>query len=304
MASAPKIGLDKVYVASLTTDDGTNVPTYGTPVLLAGAAKMTGNPNGSLVTDWGDNGPYFTMNARGNLQATLDLIDADPSVLATMLGQTRSSGITQEGILDQAPYYALGFRVWIGGLDSSGNKIYEYFWYLKGKFAVPEQGAETKKETLSPQHTVLSAEFVKLAYNDVLCTHGRTDYSLAAATASAWFNQPVYAATQSVSAVTVSSVAGSSSAHTITVTFGKGSSETFSLIAPTDDSTITVSVVSTGLLLAGAYTYTPSAAGTTPTIVIANANIGAVAYLVTVTNRVVDNNGVHVTAKSSLVTPS
>lgn len=299
---APKIGLDKVYVASLTTDDGTNVPTYGTPVLLAGAAKMTGNPNGTLVTDWGDNGPFFTMNARGNLQASMELIDIDPAVLAAVLGQTRANGITQEGILDQAPYYAVGFRVWIGGLDSLGAKIYEYFWYLKGKFTIPEQGAETKKETISPQHTTLSAEFVKLAYNDVMCVHGRTDYSLTTAAAAAWFNQPVTSASASLTAVTVGTIVGSASAHTITIPFAK-SGETFSLATPAAGD-ITVSVVSTGSLVAGTYTYTPSAAGTAPSIVIYNANISGVAYLVSVTSDVVDNNGVHVTALSQLVTPA
>ena len=299
---APKIGLDKVYVASLTTDDGTNVPTYGTPVLLAGAAKMTGNPNGTLVTDWGDNGPFFTMNARGNLQASMELIDIDPAVLAAVLGQTRANGITQEGILDQAPYYAVGFRVWIGGLDSLGAKIYEYFWYLKGKFTIPEQGAETKKETISPQHTTLSAEFVKLAYNDVMCVHGRTDYSLTTAAAAAWFNQPVTSASASLTAVTVGTIAGSALAHTITIPFAK-SGETFSLATPAAGD-ITVSVVSTGLLLSGTTTYTASVAGTAPTITIANINIAAVAYLVSVTSDVVDNNGVHVTPLSQLVTPA
>ena len=302
MASAPKIGLDKVYVASLTSDAGTLAPVYGTPVALAGAASLTGNPNGELVTDWGDNGPYFTMNGRGNLQATLELIDVDPAVLAAVLGQTRANGITQEGIFDQSPYYALGFRVWIGGVDSLGAKIYEYFWYLKGKFSIPEQGAETKKETISPQHTTLNAEFVKLAYNDVMCTHGRTDFDLSTATAAAWFTAPVYNSSQSLSAVTFASVAGSASGHTITLTFSKGSSESFALVAPTDASQILVSVVSTGAPLAGTSTYAVSAASASPTLTITNTNIAGVAYLVYVVG-LKDVNGVTVTPLSKLVTP-
>lgn len=294
--AAPKIGVDSVYVASLTTDT-TLALSYGTPALLAGAAKVTGNPNGALVTDWGDNAAFYTVNARGNLQLSLELIDLDPAILAAVLGQTRANGITEEAFNNQSPYYAMGFRVWYGGTD------YEYFWYLKGKFTIPEQGAETKKNTVSPQHTTLTAEFVKPTYTENVCVHGRTGYSLATATASAWFSQPVYNSSQSLSAVTFASVAGSTSAKTITLTFSKGSSESFSLVAPLDDSQITVSVVSTGSVIAGTNTYTVSAAGTSPTVTIANSNISGVAYLVSV-HGLRDINGVAVTYASKLVTPA
>lgn len=296
--AAPKIGLDKVYVAPLTSDTALGVaPVYGTPALLAGAAKVTGNPNGSLVTDYGDNAGFYTANSRGNLQLTLELIDVDPAILASVLGQTRANYITQEGYDDSSPYYAMGFRVWYGTTD------YEYFWYLKGKFTIPEQGAETKKNTISPQHTTLTAEFVKLLYNDVVCVHGRTGYGLASATATSWFNTPVYSSGQSLSAVTFASVAGSISAKTITLTFSKGSSESFALVAPTDDSQISVSVVSTGLILAGTTTYAASAASTSPTVTLTNTNIAGVPYLVHV-HGLKDTNGVACTYASKLVTPA
>jgi phi13 family phage major tail protein len=309
MEYGPKIGLDKVYVAAL--DDGTDLitgaPTYQTPVLLSGAASMKGNPNGTLITDWGDNGPYFVTNTRGNLQASLDLIDVDPVVLAQLLGQTRAGGITEEGSLDQSPWYAMGFRVWIGGTDTGSvdpaDRIYEYFWYAKGKFTIPEQGADTKKETISPQHTVLTAEFARLNYNNVLCTRSRTNATgVVSATISGWFTAPVISSGQSLTAVTVGTIVGASGAKTITVPFAK-SAETFSL-SPIADGDITVSVVSTGALIAGTSTYSYSAAGAAPTITIANTNIAAVAYLVSVTNDVKDSNGVHVTPKSQLVTPA
>lgn len=302
MEKGPKIGLDKVYVAALSADDGSVAPSWGTPQLLAGAAKLTGNPNGNLITDWGDNGPFFVTNSRGNLQATLELIDVDPAVLASLLGQTRANGITQEGALDQAPWYALGFRVWIGGLEGS-DKIYEYFWYLKGKFTIPEQGAETKKATISPQHTTLTAEFAKLQYNDVLSTHARTNGAgVAAATITNWFNAPVYSSAYSATEVTLSSAVGNASAHTITLTFDK-SGETFALRQPATAQEVLVIVDSTGLLIAGATTFTPGAPGTAPTLVISNPNIAAVEYKVAVVS-LKDSNGVTVTPESLSVTPA
>ena len=302
MEKGPKIGLDKVYVAALSADDGTIAPTWGTPQLLSGAAKLTGNPNGNLVTDWGDNGPFFVTNSRGNLQATLELIDVDPVVLAEILGQVRANGITQEGALDQSPWYALGFRVWIGGLEGA-DKIYEYFWYLKGKFTVPEQGAETKKDTISPQHTTLNAEFAKLNFNDVLSTHARSNgVGVAASTITNWFNAPVYESAFSATPVTLSSGAGVASTHKITLTFGK-SGETFSLRQPTDPLEVSVVVDSTGLLIAGTTTFVPSAEGVAPTLEITNANITNVKYIVFV-NGLKDSNGVKVTPKSIAVTPT
>jgi len=305
MERGPKIGLDKVYIASLTsgTDVEGGTATYGAPVLLSGAASFVGNPNGAMGTDWGDNGQYFTMNTRGNMQATLDLIDVDPVVKAQILGQTRANGVTQETPVDQSPYYAVGFRVWIGGSESGAN-IYEYVWYLKGKFAVPEDGGETYKGAFAPKHTILTAEFVKLVSNGNLSTRARSNASdVVPGTITNWFNAPVLSASMSTTAVTLSSGAGSISGKTITLTFGK-SGETFSLTPPISPNAVTVSVVSTGLILAGTYTYTASAAGAAPTLTIANANIAGVAYLVTVTNELVDSNGVGVTKKSILVTPA
>jgi hypothetical protein len=194
------------------------------------------------------------------------------------------------------------FRIWFGGLDSLGAKIYEYVSLPKGKFAVPESGAETKKETISFQHVTLSGEFARLEVNGLMNIHGRTDESLPAAAAAAWFTAPTWSLTQSSTAVTVGTITGADTANTITIPFAK-SGETFSMVAPAAGD-ITVSVVSTGALIAGASTYALSVAGIAPTITITNPNVTAVAYLVTVTSDVKDTNGVSVTPYSQLVTPA
>jgi phi13 family phage major tail protein len=304
MDASPKIGVDMVYVAPLT--DGTDVeggtPVWGTPVRLSGAASVKANPNGSIVTDYADNGPFFIANARGNLQLALDMVDVDPDVRAAILGQTRANGITQEGTLDQAPYYAVGFRVWYGGKDGGAN-VYEYFWYMKGKFTVPEDGADTKKETVAPQHVMLNCEFAKLRANDAIVVRARTNAAgIVATTITNWFNSVVYKTTQSLTAVTVGTVVGDASDNTLTIPFAK-SGETFQMVAPSAGD-ITVSVVSTGLPIAGTSTYAVSVAGVAPTITITNANIAEVEYLITITNRVKDANGVAVALTSQLVTPA
>jgi CRISPR/Cas system CMR-associated protein Cmr5 small subunit len=57
-------------------------------------------------------------------------------------------------------------------------------------------------------------------------------------------------------------------------------------------------------LIAGTTTITASVAGTAPTLILANTNLAAVAYLVSVTSDVKDTNGVSITPKSQLVTPA
>lgn len=205
MAGNPKIGLDQVYVAPLI--EGSDVvggtPSWGTPVLLAGAVKAQLNPNGSVATDWGDNGPFFIGSSVGNLQMALELIDFDPDVHAAVLGASRANGITVEGSLDQSPWYAMGFRVWLGGKDSLGNNIYEYFWCLKGKFSKPEMGGDTKKESLAFGHTTLNAEFARLNVNNAISTHARTDKGASSALIAAWFTAPVYKTTVDLGALSV-----------------------------------------------------------------------------------------------------
>jgi phi13 family phage major tail protein len=299
---APMIGLDGCYLAKLSTDVSGGSPTWSTPVAVPGIVKASIKANGSLITDWADNRQFFLTNSRGNTQGSFEFVDIDPALLADMLGQTRANGISEERPLDQSNYYAIGFKVWIGGTKSDGTAIYRYVWLLKGKFALPDLDGESKKEQISPKHVSLSAEFIAInGGSNQIMTSGRNDWDLTIG--ATWFNQPIYSSGVSLSAVTVGTATGSSSGHTLTIPFTKGSSETFTLVAPTDDTEIVITANTTGLLLAGTNAYVASVAGTAPTIVITNANIAAGSYNVAVVN-VKDNNGVKATSKAQDVTVS
>ena len=132
----PRIGLDNVVIAQLISDDENGV-VYDTPIALKGAVNATVNPNSDVAVDYADNGAFFAMNNRANTEVSLEMTNVDPATLALMLGQSRSGGVTVETAMDSSPYFAMGFRVWIGGTDANGNKIYEYMWLAKGKFSVP-----------------------------------------------------------------------------------------------------------------------------------------------------------------------
>lgn len=217
----PVIGLDNVVIAELLSDDVNGV-TYDTPIALKGAVNASVNPNSDVAVDYADNGPFFVMNNRGNTELSLELTNVDPAVLAKMLGQKRSGGITVETPMDSAPYFAMGFRVWVGGTDENGNKIYEYMWLAKGKFSVPESGAETKKESVSFQHKNMTAQFVATIFvpngqdSGTICTHCRSDVDTSSAVIANWFNAPVVSVASQANTITVTSAAQVSDKLTIT----------------------------------------------------------------------------------------
>ena len=231
---APKIGLDNVVIAPVLSD-GPDGISYGNVISLKGAVNASVNPNSDVAVDFADNGPFFAASNRGNTEMSLELIDVDTDVLAQMLGQKKENGITVETPLDQSPDFAMGFRVWLAGKDDNGNNRYQYFWYAKGKFSVPETGGETKTDSLSFGHVNMTAQFVQTQYvpegydTGVICTHLRTDDPTVDSTVKAnWFNAPVIETSVDATALTVSATA---SEGVVTITATKASGAT-AKIAP------------------------------------------------------------------------
>lgn len=302
-AENPKIGLDNVVIAKLLSDDGVNVPVYDTPIPLRGAVTASVNPNSSVETDYADNGAFFVTGNRANTEMSLELTNVDPATLALMLGQRRANGITVETPLDQAPYFALGFRVWIGGTDADGNKIFQYVWYTKGKFSVPESGGNTKAESIEFQHVSLTAQFVPTLYkadgnSGTVCTHCRSDIDTPASLIASWFNAPVFDVSVDTSKLTVA-IAEGSTPGTITVTGTKASGEdcVFAAASVILGSTLIVTD-SNGALVPGSVAVEDDEITFTPTVAFTSSDV----VTVTVTNGVKDINGVSATPATDSVT--
>lgn len=289
----PTIGLDHVVIAPLISDDENGV-VYGDVIELKGAVTATVNPNSSVETDFGDNGAFFVVNNRGITEMTLEMVGVDPAIQAQMLGQKRVNGITRETGMDSSPYFAVGFRVWVGGTDDNGNKIYKLVWYAKGKFSVPESGAETKKDSVNFQHPTMSAQFSSTQFipagetEGTICVHCRTDADVSANTVAHWFDAPIVALSADTGAVTVSAALSDGN---IILTGAKVGGGSFAFASET--AKIGASIVladSEGASVAG--TVVLSGASTAPTITITPA--GTVAKVI-VTNQLKDTNGVGVT---------
>lgn len=232
MNEAPKIGLDNVVIAKVLSDNAEGI-TFGPVIPLKGAVNATVNPNSDVAVDFADNGPFFSASNRGNTELNLEMIDVDVDVLAQLLGQKKVNGITVETPLDQSSDYALGFRVWLAGKDANGNNRYQYFWYAKGKFSVPETGGETKTDSLNFGHISVTAQFVQTQFvpngqeTGTICTHIRTDDpSVPASVKTNWFNAPVVQTASDDSALTVTASMNATN-HKVTFTGAKESGASF-----------------------------------------------------------------------------
>ena len=298
MNEAPKIGLDNVVIAKVLSDSSEGI-SFGEVIALKGAVNATVNPNSDVAVDFADNGPFFSASNRGNTELNLEMIDVDVDVLAQLLGQRKVNGITVETPLDQSSDYALGFRVWLAGKDGSGNNRYQYFWYAKGKFSVPETGGETKTDSLNFGHISVTAQFVQTKFvpngqeTGTICTHIRTDDpSVPASVKANWFNAPVVQTASDDSELTVT-VAYSNSKVTFTGAKDSGASFVFAKGSVINGQTIGV-LDANGDLVVGEYTVGTTASAS-PTIVFtpsADAETPASAF---VTNGLKDSFGVGAT---------
>ena len=297
----PKIGLSGLVLAKVLSDDENGI-VYDTPVSIPGAVVATINPNSSVETDYADDGAFFAQNNRGNTELSLEMIDITPENEAMMLGQKRTNGVTVETDLDQSPYFAFGGKILLAGSDDNGDAVYEYIWYAKGKFSVPESGGETKKDSITFGHKNLTAQFVKTQYvpdgqkSGTICTHCRTDdANVPASVISGWFNQPVIQTAQSLSAVTVSATVSNGK---LILTGAKGTSESFTFAESSAIVGQTIVVFDdNGKSMEGTLAFGGSSTSPTITFTKATSETGTITA-VTVTSGLKDSNGVGVTPMS------
>lgn len=297
--SNPVIGLDNVVIAKMLSDDANGV-TYDTPIAIPGAVNATVNPNSDIAVDYADNGAFFAMNNRGNTELALEITNLDPDTKALMLGQTRSGGVTVETSMDSSPYFAMGFRVWIGGTDENGDKIFEYMWLAKGKFSVPESGAETKKESVSFQHKNMTAQFMSTNYvpsgqtSGTICTSCRSDSDVSSTVIANWFDAPVISVASQSNTITVTSATYAD--DVLTILFAATNATT---IASATATATNITVLDTnGDVIEGTFaqgvtasatpsiTFTPTDSSDVPVTVVVGSGVKDV-YNVSVTPKVV-----------------
>lgn len=298
MEQRPRIGLSGLVLAQVLSDDENGI-VYDTPFRIPGAVVATINPNSSVETDYADDGAFFAQNNRGNTELSLEMIDITPESEALMLGQKRVNGVTIETDLDQSPYFAFGGRILRAGSDEGGDAVYEYIWYAKGKFSVPESGGETKRDSLTFGHKNLTAQFVKTQFvpdgqkSGTIGAKCRTDDpEVPASLIENWFNAPVISVAQNTGAFTVTAAGGSNNTVILTGSKEGGANVSFGRASAKLGETIIV-VDSSGELVDGTIAFGGTA--TAPTITFTPAEDENAPAGVTVTSGLKDNFGIGAT---------
>lgn len=170
MGKSVAIGLTKLHYAILTTDRApkTDSPTdpgelvYEDPVRLPGAITANFSPNASNDTLFADDGPYDTASTLGAMSLELNVADIPPKHRAVLLGCTydENTGMVKDSANDIPPYVAVGCAV------KKSNGSDRLIWYLKGKFAAPDDNNQTKADSINWNTPTITGNFLKRDYDD------------------------------------------------------------------------------------------------------------------------------------------
>ena len=140
-----KRGLSNVFAAEVTGDDNEQTGGYktGTPFHLIPAGEMSRTVENEKTNVYFDNVVFYQSGMEGATEITISGAALRPADVAKLLGKHVDE--TTGAVLDTGEYtekyYALGGET----ENSDGTK--EYFWFLKGTFAAPEQNDKTKDDT-------------------------------------------------------------------------------------------------------------------------------------------------------------
>ena len=185
LATGVPIGLRELHYALLLTDTTGSV-TYGPAVPIIGAITANINPNPSIESLFGDDGPMETATALGKIEVEFSATNINPDIIAAMLGHTidETTGVMLYKSTDTPPWLAFGFKA----LKSNGK--YKYVWLTKGMFSEPETKHETKSDKIEFQPGTLKGQFAKRIFDDAWKADVDEDYSAGALTkAGTWFTK-------------------------------------------------------------------------------------------------------------------
>lgn len=153
-----RVGVSNFYYAKQTKDDITGV-TYDAPVRIPGLISVSISPASNTNTLYADNGPAEVAESLGEITVEVDLKDLTIEHQAALLGHTATGGVMTSAAGDVAPYVAILFE----GLKANGKK--KFVKLLKGKFAIPNDSYETKKDSVTFQTDKISGKFVIRDYD-------------------------------------------------------------------------------------------------------------------------------------------
>lgn len=159
MSFTLKRGLDEVYVAEVTKDTIEEFTT-GTPFKLIPAGEMSVTVDGDSSNYWFDNSVFAIVGREGSSEITISGAGMRPADIAKITGKEVDT--TTGAVLDDGAYIE---KYWaFGARKKNIDGTFEYFWFMKGAFANPDESAKTEGEDNDATGTELTYKAVQTIY--------------------------------------------------------------------------------------------------------------------------------------------
>lgn len=159
MSFTLKRGLDELFVAEVTADTAEEFIT-GTPFKLIPAGEMGVAVDKDAANYWFDNGVFAIVGREGSSEITISGAGMRPADIAKLNGKEVDADTG--AVFDDGAYAE---KYWaFGGRKKNIDGTYEYFWFMKGSFAIPDDAAKTEGEDTDATGT-------ELVYTAIQTTH-------------------------------------------------------------------------------------------------------------------------------------
>lgn len=160
-----KRGLKNLYAAEVTADTESTL-TYGTPFKLTAAGEMTRTVDSEKLDVWFDDTVFDTFGKENATEISITGAALRAEDIAKLTGKHVDS--TTGGVIDSgafAPkYYAL-----IGQTEATDGTI-QYFSFLKGTFAIPDENDKTKDDTTDYNGMTLTFSAIRTVHEFTIGT--------------------------------------------------------------------------------------------------------------------------------------
>lgn len=151
MSFTLKRGLDEIFVAEVTKDTADEFTT-GKPFKLIPAGEMSAAVDGDSTNYWFDNGVFAIVGREGSTEITISGAGMRPADIAKLAGKDVDPDTG--AVLDSGAYTE---KYWaFGGRKKNIDGTFEYFWFTKGSFAIPDESAKTEGEDTDATGTELT----------------------------------------------------------------------------------------------------------------------------------------------------
>lgn len=191
MSFTLKRGLDELYVAEVTADTAEEFVT-ATPFKLIPAGEMGVTVDKDAANYWFDNSVFAIVGREGSSEITISGAGMRPADIAKLNGKTVDE--TTGAVFDDGAYTE---KYWaFGGRKKNIDGTFEYFWFQKGSFAIPDDAAKTEGEDTDATGTELTYTAIQTTHKfdatGKVCKRVVIDTETSQITAEAdWFAQVV-----------------------------------------------------------------------------------------------------------------